>query len=233
MIAVVLLWLLLAVIDLGRDGYTEHLLDGAAGVAGANSSGSVGAYAPTPLDLTSPAIAAQIQADLVHAASTSNGAIGTAPLVARRGQTLSNGQVTVLASPSLATAAEITVTLSATFTPAVGVFLRNGVLHLQATAAALTPLGQNDAIIAALTGVPTSTATPTGASIPSDTPTGTVVAATPTGTATAAPVPTDTDTPTPMRTNTPTSTPTHAPAYAHPATQGDPRPTMTPNATAH
>ena len=65
----------------------------------------------------------------------------TSPLTVT-GSTLTNGQVTVVVTPTLSAPTEITVTITAPFTPVVGFYLHNAVLHLQASASVRTPAGQ-------------------------------------------------------------------------------------------
>lgn len=150
MIAVVLFGLLLGVIDLGRAGFMQHNLDAAAAdmarslttLTGASSSGNISAYVPTPLDLSNVVTAASVQADLVHAVQVANGAFSATPLAAAGAMTLTNSEVTVVATPNITAPVEITVTITAPFTPVVGVYLTHSVLHLSARAAAITPLGQ-------------------------------------------------------------------------------------------
>ena len=49
---------------------------------------------------------------------------------------------TVVATPDLTSTTELTVTVTAPFTPVVGFYLNKAILHLQARAAVLTPAGQ-------------------------------------------------------------------------------------------
>ncbi len=143
MISVILIGLLLAVIDLGRAGFAQHGLDGAASelaqrlstLSGANSGGG-GSYTPTPLTPQNS------QSALNYAASIAGGGVSAAPLSATGPATLTNGQVTVVGTPDLSAPVELTVTMTEPFTPVVGAYLRGAVLHLAASAAAVTPLGQ-------------------------------------------------------------------------------------------
>ncbi len=151
MIAVVLFGLLLAVIDLGRAGFMQHALDGAAddlarslaAISGVNASGSPATYQPTPLDPANAATAALIDRAVARAAQLANGAFSaTAALTTTGAMTLTNGEVTVVGTPDLTAPTEITVTVTAPFTPVVGAYLSHSILHLSASAAAITPAGQ-------------------------------------------------------------------------------------------
>ncbi len=170
LVSIVLLGLLFAVIDLARAGYVQHSLDrgaadlaqGLATISGATTSGSAYVYTPPPLDPTSsiapPYIVYQgisttvplaMQAALVHASSLSGGAFNAAPLTPLGGAfvpntttTIGNTQVTVLGTPNLTAPTEITVTVTAPFTPVVGIFLRAKTFHLQGKEAAIPGPGQ-------------------------------------------------------------------------------------------
>jgi Flp pilus assembly protein TadG len=155
-VATILLGLTLAVIDLARAGLMQHDLDSGAGdlarsltaLTGANSSGNINAYKPTALDPSNANTGAQIQADLAHAAQIANYNFNaTPPLIAtgpltQTGSTLTNGQVTVAVTPTLSAPTEITVTITAPFTPVVGFYLNHSILSLQARSSAITPLGE-------------------------------------------------------------------------------------------
>ena len=150
MTAIVLFGVLLGTLDLGRVGFVQHNLDnGAADLAGAlatlsgtNSSGNPSHYVPTALDVSNSTTAAQIQADLTHASQVANGAFGASPLLASGAVTLTNGQVTVAGAPDLTAPIAITVSVTVPVTLIVGVFVKNKVWHLAASAAAITPTGQ-------------------------------------------------------------------------------------------
>jgi Flp pilus assembly protein TadG len=169
-IAIVLVGLLLAVIDLGRAGYVQHSLDrGAAdlaqrlaGISGTTTSGSPYVYTPPPLDPTSTGattytvyegisktVPLAMQAALDHARAVAGGAFSAATLVPPAGSfvpnvttTITNTQVTVVGTPSLTAPTEITVTVTAPFTPVVGLFLGNKILRLRSTEAAIPVAGQ-------------------------------------------------------------------------------------------
>ena len=170
LIAIVLVGLLLAVIDLGRAGYMQHRLDSGAadlaqrlaGISGTTTSGSPYVYTPPPLDPTSTGamtftvyqgismtVPQAIQKALDHARTVAGGAFSAAPLAPAGGfapnvtTTITNTQVTVVGTPSLTAPTEITVTVTAPFTPVVGLFLGNKTFHLQATEAAIPEAGQS------------------------------------------------------------------------------------------
>jgi hypothetical protein len=56
--------------------------------------------------------------------------------------TITNTQVTVVGTPSLTAPTEITVTVTAPFTPVVGLFLGNKTFRLRSTEAAIPVAGQ-------------------------------------------------------------------------------------------
>ena len=169
-IAIVLVGLLLAVIDLGRAGYVQHSLDrGAAdlaqrlaGISGTTTSGSPYVYTPPPLNpITSTVpptytvyqgismtVPLAMQAALNHARAVAGGAFSAAPLAPAGGfvpnvtTTITNTQVTVLGTPSLTAPTEITVTVTAPFSPVVGLFLGNKTFRLRSTEAAIPVAGQ-------------------------------------------------------------------------------------------
>ena len=168
-IAIVLVGLLLAVIDLGRAGFVQHSLDrGAAdlaqslaGISGTTTSGSPYVYTPPPLNpITSTVpptytvyqgismtVPLAMQAALDHARTVAGGAFSAAPLApagsfGSNTTTITNTQVTVVGTPSLTAPTEITVTVTAPFTPVVGLFLGNKTLRLRSTEAAIPVAGQ-------------------------------------------------------------------------------------------
>ena len=151
-VATILLGLTLVVIDLARAGLMQHDLDSGAGdlarslaaITGVNNSGNTRTYTPTALDPTTAAIPTAV----AHAAQIANYNFNaTPPLTAtgpltQTGSTLTNGQVTVAVTPSLSAPTEITVTITAPFTPVVGFYLNHSILSLQARSSAITPLGE-------------------------------------------------------------------------------------------
>jgi hypothetical protein len=167
-IAIVLVGLLLAVIDLGRAEYLQHSLDrGAAdlaqrlaGISGTTTSGSPYVYTPPPLDPTSSGattftvyqgismtVQGAMQAALDHARTVAGGAFSATQLAPAGSfgsstTTITNTQVTVAGTPSLTAPTEITVTVTAPFTPVVGLFLGNKTFRLRSTEAAIPEAGQ-------------------------------------------------------------------------------------------
>jgi Flp pilus assembly protein TadG len=169
-IAIVVVGLLLAVIDLGRAGFVQHSLDrGAAdlaqslaGISGTTTSGSPYVYTPPPLNpITSTVpqtytvyqgismtVPLAMQKALDHARTVAGGAFSNAALVPPAGSfgsnttTITNTQVTVVGTPSLTAPTEITVTVTAPFTPVVGLFLGNRTFRLRSTEAAIPVAGQ-------------------------------------------------------------------------------------------
>ena len=151
-VATILLGLALVVIDLARAGLMQHDLDSGASdlartlvtITGTNNSGGYTTYSPTALNPT----AAAIPTAVAHAAHIANYNFNaTPPLTAtgpltRTGSTLTNGQVTVAVTPTLSAPTEITVTITAPFTPVVGFYLNHSILSLQARSSAITPLGE-------------------------------------------------------------------------------------------
>ena len=151
-VATILLGLTLVVIDLARAGLMQHDLDSGAGdlarslaaITGVNNSGNTGTYTPTALDPT----AAAIPTAVAHAAQIANYNFNATPPLAatgpltQTGSTLTNGQVTVAVTPTLSAPTEITVTITAPFTPVVGFYLNHSILSLQARSSAITPLGE-------------------------------------------------------------------------------------------
>lgn len=153
LVIIVLLGLMFAVIDLARLGFTQHELDGGAGdlahalatISGTNSTGDPNTFAPTPLNTMSMSttvymgqvvtIATAMQQALTHAAGQSNGALSATALTMTSPMTLTNGQVTVAATPDLTSTTQLTVTATITFTPIVGLFLNHKVIRLQASEA--------------------------------------------------------------------------------------------------
>lgn len=170
LISLVLLGLLVAIMDLGRAGYVQHSLDrgaadlaqGLATISGTTTSGSPYVYTPPPLDPTasvtptyvvyqgiSTTVPLALQAALVHARAISGGAFSATPLAPSGGAfvpstttTISNTQVTVVGTPSLTAPTEITVTVTAPFTPVVGIFLGGKTFRMQSTEAAIPGPGQ-------------------------------------------------------------------------------------------
>ena len=158
-VATILLGLTLAVIDLARAGLMQHDLDSAAGdlarslvtIAGTNNSGSYTTYSPTALDPTQGSAASAIPTALAHAAQIGNYNFNATPPLTATGPltlgspvstTLTNGQVTVVATPDLTNTTELTVTITAPFTPVVGFYLNHSIMSLQARSSAITPLGE-------------------------------------------------------------------------------------------
>ena len=158
--AVVFLGLLLGVIDLARAAFAQHNLNsGAADLArslasasSVNSSGDPYNYQPTPLITTTVAgpvnVVAQVQTKLQQAAHVAGGAFAATSLTSTvtttttGAMTLTNGQLTVVGTPDLTAPREITVTVTAPFTPVVGLFLGNKILHFKGQAQALTLDGE-------------------------------------------------------------------------------------------
>jgi Flp pilus assembly protein TadG len=155
LVAIVFLGTLLPVIDLARAGLMQHNLDRGVGdlahqlatISGTNSS-DPSTYKPTPLNPTdgnstvylgeTMPISQAVQMALAHASSMSISAISTVPLAMTSPMTLTNGQVTVTATPDLTmtnttnTTPLITVTATAPFTPVVGIFLGGKTFTLSA-----------------------------------------------------------------------------------------------------
>jgi Flp pilus assembly protein TadG len=165
-IVAVLLGLTLAVIDLARAGFMQHDLDGGAAtlarslaaIAGTNSSASTFVYTPTVLSPTNPGstcfttdpttlcqtmpVSQAIPMALAHAAQIANYNFNATPplsLGSPVSTTLTNGQVTVVATPDLTNTTELTVTITAPFTPVVGFYLNHSLLSLQARSSTITP----------------------------------------------------------------------------------------------
>src|SRR5947209_9976382 len=133
-VAVILLGLTLAVIDLARAGLMQHDLDGGASdlarslvaITGANSSGSTGTYLPTALDPAQGPAMAAIPTALAHAVQLASSNFNATPALTSTGaMTLTNGQVRVVGTPNLSAPTEITVTITAPFTPVVGFYLNH------------------------------------------------------------------------------------------------------------
>ena len=155
-VATILLGLTLAVIDLARAGLMQHDLDSGASdlarslvaITGTNNSGGYNTYSPTALDPTQGPAASAIPTALAHAAQIANYNFNaTPPLTAtgpltQTGSTLTNGQVTVAVTPNLSAPTEITVTITAPFTPVVGFYLNHSIVNLQARSSTITPLGE-------------------------------------------------------------------------------------------
>ena len=166
-VAAILLALTLAVIDLARAGLMQHDLNGGASdlarslvrITGANSSGSTRVYTPTVLSPTNLGtvcftadpitpcqpmpVSQAIPTAVAHAAQIANYNFNATPPLASTGSmTLTNGQVTVVGTPDLTSATEITVTITAPFTPVVGFYLNHSILSLQAHSSAVTPCGE-------------------------------------------------------------------------------------------
>jgi hypothetical protein len=154
------------VIDLGRAGYVQHSLDSGAadlaqrlaGINGTTISGSPYVYTPTPLDPTSTTtftvyqgismtVQGAMQAALDHARAVAGRTFSATPLAPTGSfgpntTTITNTQVTVVGAPSLTAPTEITVTVTAPFTPVVGLFLGNKTFRLRSTEAAIPEAGQ-------------------------------------------------------------------------------------------
>ena len=158
--AVVALGLLLAVIDLARAAFAQHNLNSGAAdlarslaaVSSVNSSGDPYNYQPTPLITATVAgpvnVIAQVQTKLQQAARVASGAFAATPLTSTvtttttGAMTLTNSQLTVVGTPDLTAPREITVTVTAPFTPVVGLFLGNKILHFTGQGQALTLDGE-------------------------------------------------------------------------------------------
>jgi Flp pilus assembly protein TadG len=153
--AVVFLGVLLGVIDLARAAFAQHNLNSGAAdlarslaaVSSVNSSGDPYNYHPSPL------ITATVgwQTELQHAAHVASGAFAATPLASTvttttvattAAMTLTNSQLTVVGTPDLTAPREITVTVTAPFTPVVGLFLGHKILHFTGQAQALTLDGE-------------------------------------------------------------------------------------------
>jgi hypothetical protein len=89
-----------------------------------------------------------MQAALDHARTMAGGAFSATPLapagsfVPNGTTTITNTQVTVVGMPSLTAPTEITVTVTAPFSPVVGLFLGNKTFRLRSTEAAIPVAGQ-------------------------------------------------------------------------------------------
>ena len=151
LISIIFIGLVLAVIDLTRAGFTQHSLDSGtsdlarslAAISNTNSISSTTVFSPTALNPTSGYAAVQIPTALAHAAAISSGAFGASPALTITGaMTLSNGQITVVATPDLTNTTEVTVTVTRAFTPTVGIFLNHAVFNLRASSSILTAAGQ-------------------------------------------------------------------------------------------
>jgi Flp pilus assembly protein TadG len=141
---IIVLALIFAIFDFARAGFTQHDLDsGAADLArslsalSGTNSGVLGLpYQATPL---TPSNARSL---LAHASQIGNlNFDGTTALTMSGAMTLTNGQVTIVASPNLTTTDEVTVTITAPFTPVIAYMGTQPFLHLSAQANALTPAG--------------------------------------------------------------------------------------------
>ena len=152
-VATILLGLTLVVIDLARAGLMQHDLDSGASdlaralgtITGTNNSGGYTTYSPTALDPAQGPAASAIPTALAHAAQIANYNFNATPpltLGSPVSTTLTNGQVTVVATPDLTNTTELTVTITAPFTPVVGFYLNHSLLSLQARSSAITPLGE-------------------------------------------------------------------------------------------
>ena len=151
LISIVVIGLMLVVIDLSRAGFTQHNLNSGASdlaralatISSTNSISSTNVFSPTVLNPASGYAATQLPTALAHAAAISSNAFSASPALTITGaMTLSNGQITVVASPDLTNTTEITVTVTRVFTPTVGIFLNHAVFHLSASSSALTAAGQ-------------------------------------------------------------------------------------------
>jgi hypothetical protein len=119
-----------------------------AAVSSVNSSGDPYDYKPSPLITATVGgpvnVIAQVQTKLQQAARVAGGAFATTPLTSTvtttttGAMTLTNGQLTVVGAPDLTAPREITVTVTVPFTPVVGLFLGNKILHFTGQAQALT-----------------------------------------------------------------------------------------------
>jgi hypothetical protein len=144
MAGILLLALIVAIFDFARAGFMQHDLDnGAADLArslsalSSTNSGVLGLpYQTTPL---TPSNAQPL---LAHASQIGNlNFDGATALTMTGAMTLTNGQVTIVASPSLTSTDEVTVTITAPFTPVIAYMGTRPLLHLSAQANALTPTG--------------------------------------------------------------------------------------------
>jgi Flp pilus assembly protein TadG len=159
--AVVFLGLLFGVIDLARAAFAQHNLNsGAADLArslaaasSVNNSGDPYTYQPTPLVTATVGgpvnvITPTVQTKLQQAARVAGGAFAATPLTSTvtttttGAMTLTNGQLTVVGTPDLTAPREITVTVTVPFTPVVGLFLGNKILHFTGQGQALTLDGE-------------------------------------------------------------------------------------------
>lgn len=150
---IVFLGLMLGVIDLAHAGLVQHQIDSGVGdlahslatISGTNSTGDPSGYASTPLNTASMSttvymgqvmpISTAIQQAVTHAAAQSGGLLKASALTMTSPMTLTNGQVTVAATPDLTNTAQLTVTVTTVFTPVVGIFLNHSVLRLSASEA--------------------------------------------------------------------------------------------------
>jgi Flp pilus assembly protein TadG len=153
--AVVFLGVLLGVIDLARAAFAQHNLNSGAAdlarslaaVSSVNSSGDPYNYQPSPLITATVGWPTELQ----HAAHVAGGAFAatslstvttTTTMATTVAMTLTNGQLTVVGTPDLVAPREITVTVTAPFTPVVGLFLGHKILHFTGQAPALTLDGE-------------------------------------------------------------------------------------------
>lgn len=151
LISIMLIGLILVIIDLTRAGFTQHNLDSGtsdlarslATISSTNSISSTTVFSPTALNPASGYTTTQLPSALAHAAAISSNAFSSSPALTMTGaMTLSNGVVTVVATPDLTNTTEITVSVTRAFTPAVGIFLNHAIFHLSAASSALTAAGQ-------------------------------------------------------------------------------------------
>ena len=141
---IILLALIFAIFDFARAGFMQHDLDNGAvdlarslsALSGTNSSAYGQPYQTTPLTPTN------VQPLLAHASQIGNlNFDGSTALTMSGAMTMTNGQVTVIASPNLTSTTEVTVTITAPFTPVIAYMGSKPFLHLSAQANALTPAG--------------------------------------------------------------------------------------------
>jgi len=154
LIVLVLFGMLFAVIDLGRLGFAQHTLDGAAytlassvtALSNTNSTPSHG-YTPTALDPTGPA-AASLAAAVAGAARAAGSGVSSAALMPAGGTfgasttTLTNPSIAIVGTPTLTAPTEITVSLTETVPTITGLFLRGVVAHVSAHSSAIAASGQ-------------------------------------------------------------------------------------------
>lgn len=155
LVSVILFGLIFGTIDLGRIGFAQHTLDGAAydlarslsAISNTNSTPGNG-YTPTPLDPNGTYTQGLIAAAIAQAAHEAGNGVSPAALTPSGGSfgsgttTLTNSSIAVVGTPNLLAPTEITVSITETVGTVVGVFLRGQVVHLSASSSAITSSGQ-------------------------------------------------------------------------------------------